>query len=146
MSRTTASLTGTDIGFLLAKASARINELLLARFAEEGFSEVRASFGSVLVPLFEDDGRRAGELANASRLSKQAMTSLVAQCEAAGLVERERDPADGRASIVRLTARGLAFRDVAERVLDEVDSELRARLGTKTTDALTTALKGVMDL
>lgn len=145
MSRT-RSATPTDIGFLLAKASARINEVLLARFAEEGFREIRASYGSVLVPLFGQDGMRLGELAEASRLSKQAMTGLVAQCEAAGLVERERDPTDGRAYIVRLSERGRSFRDVAEGVLDDLDEQLRALLGTPTTEALINALKGVMEL
>ena len=74
------------------------------------------------------------------------MTGLVAQCEATGLVERERDPADGRAYIVRLTERGQLFRGVAERVLDDLDEQLRALLGTRTTEALIKALKGVMEL
>jgi DNA-binding MarR family transcriptional regulator len=142
----TSSAASTDIGFLLAKASARINEVLLARFAERGFPEIRASYGSVLVPLFGQDGMRLGELAEASRLSKQAMTGLVAQCEAAGLVERQRDPTDGRAYIVRLSERGRSFRGVAERVLDDLDEQLRALLGTATTEALINALKGVMEL
>jgi DNA-binding MarR family transcriptional regulator len=135
-----------DIGFLLAKASAHVNELLLARFAAAGYPEIRASFGSVLVPLFEHDGRRIGELAQAARLSKQSMTALVATCEQAGLVERRRDAADGRASVVRLTARGQRFQAVAMQVLDDLDRELRDALGPRNRDALVNALKGVMEL
>jgi DNA-binding MarR family transcriptional regulator len=135
-----------DVGFLLAKASAHVNGLLLARFAEAGFPEIRASFGSLLVPLFEHDSRRVGELAAAARLSKQSMTGLVAACEEVGLVERERDPADGRAFVVRLTARGRRFQTVAERVLDDLDHELRDRLGPRKHDALITALKGMLEL
>src|SRR5438552_1011992 len=45
-----------NLGFLLAKASQRWNELLTERFAQHGFSEVRPSYGSVLLPLFEQDG------------------------------------------------------------------------------------------
>jgi DNA-binding MarR family transcriptional regulator len=135
-----------NVGFLLAKASQRFNELLVARFAERGFPEVRASYGSVLVPLFEADGRRLGELAAASRLSKQAMTGLVRQCELDGLVERERDPQDGRAYNVRLTARGRAFRAAAEEVLGELDETLVQTLGTRNREALVRALKGVIEL
>ena len=135
-----------DIGFLLAKASAHLNELLLARFAAAGYPEIRASFGSVLVPLFEHDGRRIGELAQAARLSKQSMTGLVATCEQAGLVERRRDAADGRAFVVRLTARGQRFQAVAKQVLDDLDRELRDALGSRNRDALVNALKGVMQL
>jgi len=47
-----------NIGFLLAKASQHWNELLARRFAELGFAEVRPSYGSVLLPLFEEDGLR----------------------------------------------------------------------------------------
>jgi DNA-binding MarR family transcriptional regulator len=140
------SRTTDDVGFLLAKASARFNELLLERFAAAGYPEIRGSFGSVLMPLFEQDGRRVGELAHAARLSKQSLTGLVAACELAGLVERKRDAADGRAFVVRLTAHGRQFQVVAEQVLDELDRELRDTLGPHNHDALRTALKGVMEL
>jgi DNA-binding MarR family transcriptional regulator len=78
----------------------------------------------VLVPLFEHDALRLGELARRARLSKQAMTGLVKLCEGDGVVARERDPADGRAFKVMLTARGRSFRAVADEVLRELDDEL----------------------
>lgn len=134
------------VGFLLAKASAHFNRVLLERFADAGFPEIRGSFGSLLTPLFEHDGQRVGELAAAARLSKQSLTGLVAACEQAGLVERERDPADGRAFVVRLTARGRRFQAVAERVLDDLDRELLGVLGPRNHEALIQALKGVMEL
>ena len=145
MSRTERVATD-DVGFLLAKASAHFNSLLLDRFAEAGFPEIRGSFGSLLVPLFDRDGRRVGELAAAARLSKQSLTGLVAACEQAGLVERDRDASDGRAFVVRLTTRGRRFQTVAERVLDDFDRELRSVLGPRNHDALVTALKGVLEL
>jgi DNA-binding MarR family transcriptional regulator len=138
--------TQTNVGFLLAKASQRFNERLVARFAERGFAEVRASYGSVLVPLFDAGPLRPGDIAARARLSKQSMTGLVAQCEAAGLVARERDPADGRAYRVSLTRRGRELQAVAEEALAELDRELVARLGRRRRDALVEALKGVMEL
>ena len=148
MPRTTASRVATteNLGFLLAKASQRFNERLVERFAAHDFGDVRASYGSVLVPLFERDGLRLGELASAARLSKQAMTGLVKRCEADGLVERERDPVDGRAFNVHLTSRGRALRAVADDVLGELDAELVQALGTRNHDALVRALKGVIEL
>jgi DNA-binding MarR family transcriptional regulator len=141
-----AAGTKTNIGFLLAKASQRFNDLLVERFAERGFPDVRASYGSVLVPLFERDGLRLGELAAVSRLSKQAMTGLVKLCEQDGLVVRERDVADGRAFRVSLSARGRRFQVVADDVLHELDKELVRSLGTRKHDALVEALTGVIDL
>jgi DNA-binding MarR family transcriptional regulator len=137
---------GDNVGFLLAKAAQHFNELLVERFAARGFGEVRASYGSVLVPLFERDGLRLKELAVASRLSKQAMTRLVAECEGAGLVERARDPADGRAFNVRLAARGRDFRGVAQDVLADLDAALVRALGVRDHEVLVRALKGVLDL
>jgi DNA-binding MarR family transcriptional regulator len=141
-----ATGTTTNIGFLLAKASQRFNDLLVERFAERGFPDVRASYGSVLVPLFERDGRRLGELAAVSRLSKQAMTGLVRLCEEDGLVLRERDVDDGRAFRVSLSARGRRFRTVADEVLRELDEELVRSLGERKHDALVAALRGVIEL
>jgi DNA-binding MarR family transcriptional regulator len=140
------SRTDSDVGFLLAKASQRFNERLSARLARGGFPDVRPSYGSVLVPLFDGTPLRIGDLATASRLSKQSMTGLVRQCEEAGLVARERDPADGRAFRISLTDRGRALQAVAEQALDELDAELVAALGGPRRDALIAALKGVMDL
>jgi DNA-binding MarR family transcriptional regulator len=139
-------VTTENVGFLLAKASQRFNEVLVERLAGRGAGEVRASYGSVLVPLFERDGLRLGELAAAARLSKQAITGLVKRCEAEGLVERTADPADGRAFKVRLTARGRAIGEIAAQVLDEIDDELARSLGGRDHDALVRALRGVMEL
>jgi MarR family transcriptional regulator, organic hydroperoxide resistance regulator len=135
-----------DLGFLLARASQRFDERLVARLAERGFPEVRASYGSVLVPLFAGEPLRPGELGARARLSKQSMTGLVKRCEEAGLVGRERDPADGRAHRIVLTARGRALQAVAEETLAELDRELVARLGTRNRDVLVEALRAVMEL
>jgi len=121
--------TRDNLGFLLAKASQRWNELLQDAFAREGFPEVRASYGSVLLPLFEEDGLRMGEVAGRARLSKQTMTTMVRLAERDGLVDRRSDPTDRRATRVHLTAKGLRFKPVAERVLAELDETARGAGG-----------------
>jgi DNA-binding MarR family transcriptional regulator len=121
--------TRENLGYLLAKASQRWNEQLQMGFAEAGFPEVRASYGSVLVPLFEEDGLRMGELARRSRLSKQTMTTMVRLCERDGLVSRRADPTDARATRVHLTRKGRRFAPAAERVLARLDRDARRALG-----------------
>ena len=138
--------TRENLGYLLAKASQRWNELLYAEFVRAGFPEVRPAYGSVLLPLFEEDGLRMGELAARARLSKQTMTTLVRLMERNGLVGRERDPADGRAYLVSLTDRSRAFRAVAERVLARLDSRVTGRLPAADRAILTHSLKEVMSL
>lgn len=135
-----------NLGFLLAKASQRWNELLADRFTTSGFEEVRPSYGSVLLPLFEQDGLRMNEIAARSRLSKQTMTTLVRLCERSGLVSRTSDPGDGRAFRIYLTERARSFKPVADEILRELDVKVVAALGQKRQQTLTRALKGVIGL
>jgi DNA-binding MarR family transcriptional regulator len=130
-----------DLGFLLAKATQRWNELLQERFRDGGWGAVRPSYGSILVPLFEEDGLRMGELARRSRLSKQTMTTMVRLLERDGLVRRKRDPEDGRATRILLTAKARRFEPVAERTLDELGALARARLGGRRLATVKHALK-----
>jgi len=138
--------TRDNLGFLLAKASQRWNELLQDAFAREGFPEVRASYGSVLLPLFEQDGLRIGEVAGRARLSKQTMTTMVRLAERDGLVKRRPDPDDGRATLVHLTKRGQRFKPVAERVLANLDELARDTLGDCAVSATERALAKLSQL
>jgi DNA-binding MarR family transcriptional regulator len=133
-----------DLGFLLAKAAQRWNELLAERFAAAGYGDVSPSYGSVLVPLYEEDGLRLGELARRSRLSKQTMTELVRRLERDGLVDRRPDPADGRAALVFLTARARELEPVAAAVLAEIDHALRAQVGDRRADELKATLTDLL--
>ena len=130
-----------NLGFLLAKATQRWNELLWERFRAAGWSEVRPSYGSILVPLFEQDGLRMGELARRSRLSKQTMTTMVRLLERDRLVRRERDPDDGRAYRIVLTAKARRFEPVAEQTLADLGALAVKRLGESRLAALKHDLK-----
>jgi DNA-binding MarR family transcriptional regulator len=142
----TGPATRDNLGFLLAKASQRWNELLYAHFSERGYGEVRPAYGSLLLPLFEEDGLRMGELARRARLAKQTMTTMVRLLERDGLVRREPDPGDGRANLVYLTERAQSFRPVAERVLQELDELVIRSLGADRARQLANDLKEVTDL
>lgn len=130
-----------DFGFLLAKATQRWNELLHERFSAAGWSDVRPSYGSILVPLFEEDGLRMGELARRARLSKQTMTTMVRLLERERLVRRERDPEDGRAFRIVLTAKARRFEPIAEHTLAELGALAQERLGERRLAALKHDLK-----
>jgi DNA-binding MarR family transcriptional regulator len=135
-----------NLGFLLAKASQHWNELLADRLAACGFPEVRPSYGSVLLPLFQEDRLRIGQIAGRSRLSKQTMTTLVRLCERDGLVFRERDADDGRAFRIHLTERARELAPVAGEILHELDAKVLAALGRPRRDALAKALKAVIEI
>ncbi len=144
--RATDVVSRDDLGFLLAKAMQRWNELLAARFAAAGYDDVRPSYGSVLLPLYEEDGLRIGELARRARLSKQTMTDMIRRLERDGLVERRSDPTDARASLIFLTARSRRFKPVAAKTLRELDRLVRSQLSADSVTELKSALRQVMEL
>src|SRR5262245_19822474 len=138
-----------NLGFLLAKASQRWNQWLTAGLTAAGFPQVRASYGSVLLPLWEQDGVRMGLLAERARLSKQTMTTLVRLAERDGLVERRVDPADRRAARVWLTPAAVVLAPVAADVVAQLQSRVQSALGSDATwglhHALTTITNPVLE-
>ncbi len=64
---------------------------------------------STLAELSRRGPLRISDLVAAERLTQPGMTSLVGRMDAAGLVTREQDPADGRATLVCLTEAGAAY-------------------------------------
>ena len=74
-------------------------------------------------------GSRLTELAESAGMSKQAMGDLVDQCEAWGLVVRERDSRDARSRIVRFTDTGLAWLHAFEDAVAQSESEFREQVG-----------------
>ena len=71
-------------------------------------------------------GARLTALAQAAGMSKQAMGTLVTQCEAWGMVRREDDPLDARAKRVVFTATGLAWLTAYQDAVAQAEDEMRA--------------------
>ncbi len=136
----------TDLGYLLARASQRWDALLAERCKAHGFPEVRPAFGSILLPLFQEDGLRMGDLADRARIAKQSMTTLVRDAGTAGLVTREIDPEDGRSQRVWLTSRAEEYRPVARLILDEMRERLLEENDPSSVDVLVRSLATIKEL
>ena len=117
-----------NLGLLLREPYRIGNEELHRRIADRGHAAIRAPHGNVFAFL-DDDGTRVSELAARAQITKQSMAELVAHLERHGYVERVPDPADGRAKLVRATARGRAVYAVARDVIAEIERERAAELG-----------------
>lgn len=74
-------------------------------------------------------GARLTELAQAAGMTKQAMGTLVNQCEAWGMVVREDDPRDARARKVRFTPLGLAWLTAYQDAVAQAQTEMRQDMG-----------------
>ncbi|CAG6398570.1 MarR family transcriptional regulator [Streptomyces cocklensis] len=81
----------------------RLQRRIRAATGTEGISLPQAS---VLARLMDGDGLTTSDLAAAEGMRHQSMASTVAALAGLGLVERRRDPDDGRRLLIALTAEG----------------------------------------
>lgn len=116
------------LGTLLSAATRTLVARLDAGLAEAGFPDVRAAHAPVLQAI-DGQGSRMTDLAERAAMTKQAMRELVQYLEAHGYLEVGPHPDDGRAKLVRLTARGWAVIDVGVGIIDTFDSWLDDAVG-----------------
>src|SRR4051794_27670502 len=101
---------GPMLGALLRMAHAAMVEEYVRWLAASPYKDIQPAHAAVIQPLWQrQEGARLTELAQTARITKQSMGALVDALEQSGYVERVEDPDDGRASRVRLTARGRKF-------------------------------------
>lgn len=126
---------GRLLGDALRRFDARVLELM-ARSVEAPLAlsnlAARQQVGAAHIHItrhLSREGARLTELAQSAGMSKQAMGDLVDQCEAWGLVTRERDRRDARARIVRFTDAGLGWLRAFEDAVRQAEAEFHEQVG-----------------
>jgi DNA-binding MarR family transcriptional regulator len=76
-----------------------------------------------------EGGARASTLAQSAGITKQAMSDVLDQCEAWGLIERKADPMDARAKWVSYTSTGQLWLKAFVDAVKQAESEFRAEVG-----------------
>lgn len=92
---------------------------------------VSAGMGHVLFTLFENDDCIMRDIAAATELSLPTVTVVLQRMKKTGLVELRRDPDDGRAVRVRLTALGRLIEPRCWKVVDALDAVLQDGLSAR---------------
>jgi len=135
-----------SVGQLLFRCARLFNEAALDRMRDEmGVAGIRASHTS-LFPFIELEGTRLTDLAARLGVSKQAAGQLVEDLEKMGVLERAPDPADGRAKLVRFSARGRRGLLEGLAVLRRMEAELSARLASGDMEQLHGILLRLLDV
>jgi DNA-binding MarR family transcriptional regulator len=132
--------TTTDFGLLLAQALNRYVEHLHRRLGEEGFTDLRPTFGLPLRALHARP-RTLTELAGQLGVSKQAAAKVVGEMERRRLIERHPSPQDGRSTLLRLSTRGEALVSAAIEIGAAVERDLADRLGPRAAAGLRAGLE-----
>jgi MarR family transcriptional regulator, temperature-dependent positive regulator of motility len=132
------------LGQLLRDAFDRFERELIAATPPFRGHRMRPVHNHVLRHL-DLDGTRASVIADRSGLTRQAITQIVDELEAAGVVTREPDPEDGRAKrIVYTPAARRAFGESRARI-QAIEDDWRAQLGDRRYAALTRALRDLTE-
>lgn len=127
------------IGQLLRDAFDDFERRLLDGLREAGLTEMRPKYNAVLRYL-DEAGTRATVLAERSGLTRQALTQIVDELEAAGYVTRRPDPSDRRAKLIVYSDRGLrSFRD-SRRIVAAIERDYEQALGSSGYRGLRAAL------
>jgi DNA-binding MarR family transcriptional regulator len=83
----------------------------------------------VMLALWEEDGQTVSALGDKLALDSGTLTPLLKRLQAQGALDRERDPADERRVIVRLTAAGRRLKAQARKVPPEIVRATGCELG-----------------
>ena len=126
------TITQADLAVRLRLAIARTAR----RLRQEAGAELSPSQTAALATIDRHGPLTPSELAVRERIQRPTVTRIVARLEEGGLVQRARDPQDGRSSLVALTpagrellARGRTRKDAyLARRLRDLDAEERATL------------------
>jgi DNA-binding MarR family transcriptional regulator len=100
------------------------------RLREAGHPAIRQGHGCVF-RFIHEGGSRLTDLAESSGLSKQAVGEVVDDLQELGYVERAQDPQDGRAKVIRLTARGADAHRTALQLFADIERDLAERYGAE---------------
>ena len=139
-------MTERNLGRLLLDAHRSFASDLTDELEERGWPDLRSSHATLLLNVDRRSGTRLTQLAQRAGVTKQAVMVVVDDLELRGLVRRTPDQEDGRAKVVRLTARGRTCAAETRRALAAVDARARRTLGGRRHDGLREALEQLLGI
>ena len=130
---------------LMFISSRYASERIFRTLQEAGFDDVTIAQARLTMGL-DPGGTRLSVLADRAQIAKQTATALVDKLERAGYVERVADPSDGRARLVRMTARAEALLPIARAEEARIEAEWSQLLGAKRMAQLRDALTSLREV
>ena len=138
----TRELPASLLMFIASRAAA---DRIFRAMHDAGYDDVTIAQSRLLMGI-DTAGTRLSVLAERAQIAKQTATALVDRLERAGYVERVPDPSDGRARLVRMTARAEAILPIARAEEERIEAEWAAHLGAKRMAQLRDALTSLREV
>ena len=121
----------------------RLNDDLLRRLNEAGFTDLRPTHSVVFRHLFPG-GSRVTDIAERAQTTRQAVWQLVAYLERRGYLRRSPDPTDRRARVVTLTKKGRKAVAAADRIITQMEMSWSKRIGARRFQQFRTGLESLV--
>lgn len=115
------------------------DEALRASLRSSGWDTVTRAQSLLLANITAGE-HRASRLAHNLGVSPQAISQMLSELESRGLIEVAVDPEDRRARIVTFSTKSTTLRNAAHATLNQLEKELRSRLGARKFQGLHDAL------
>ncbi|HMJ15327.1 MAG TPA: MarR family winged helix-turn-helix transcriptional regulator [Polyangiaceae bacterium] len=131
---------------LMAMAFRTLIDALHARLEDQGWKDVRSSYGYVLVAA-RDEPLTVTAVAALLGMTKQAASKLVDSMVSDGYLRKSEDPEDARRQLLELSAKGGRLLAAVETIYAELETEWGEIIGASAVDRLrsdlTRALRGL---
>lgn len=134
-----------ELGILLFVTNRALEQRAFDAVVAAGITDITLAQARVAARI-GPRGSRVTDLAEQARVTKQSAAFLVEQLEAAGYVERVRDPTDGRARLVRLTKRARRVAQVADAEVQRVLAEWADHVGEERLRQMHETLRDLREL
>lgn len=118
------------IGALLRMPWETVHEKMLAGLHERGYDDLIAPHLTVM-QYPGPENMRPSDLAERTRMTRQALNYLLGQMEELGYLERVQDDADQRFKRIHLTRRGRAAGAAMREIVLQVEAEWSEKLGPR---------------
>jgi len=134
-----------ELAILLFVANRAIEQRAFDAVVAAGITDITLAQARVAARI-GPEGSRVSDLAEQARITKQSAAFLVEQLESAGYVERVPDPSDGRARLVRLTARARPVAEAADAEVQRVLTEWADHVGEQRLHQLHETLRDLREI
>lgn len=117
---------------------------IIAGVTAAGYDDITAAhIGMFRHPSL--DGHRPTELADQLQITKQSVNDLLGHLERAGYITRQPEPADKRARVIRLTAKGHRLEQTVRDHAQAANRQIEELLGTRRYTQLVNGLQELSD-
>ena len=135
---------GPYIGAMLRDIWQWVREQIFTGVVAAGYDDLNpAHVGLFRYPTL--DGLRPTELADQHQITKQSINDLLRHLEQGGYLVRKVDPTDGRARIIRLTAKGRRLEKVINDKAQVAEQQIAEMLGNSRFKQLRDGLETLTD-